>query len=325
MGKVLIEPYACIYDDFIGYQKPRVTASTYNSQKSLAYRVIKWFEDTDILLEEASVQDAIRYKKELSEIVTESGKPLTIGTINQYLNMARILFQYMVLSGRRLSNPMQEVSLLREPVRICRNYLTEAQMFRLLSKLLRFDEAPDMQTKRRRYRVHVIAEVLYATGLRQNELVMVEEKHINLCERTIYIPCGKGQLSRTVFLTRFAKDVLQRYLSKGRASAVPGYRDKDHPERVFGSWLADAVQLELRRLCKEMELPVITCHGFRHSLGTHLLRAGCDIRHIQVLLGHHNINSTAAYTHLDKEDLKKSLDNFHPRQWKKQEEKYDGK
>ena len=316
MGKVLSAGYADIYDDFLAYERLRVTPATFYMQRSRAYRVIKWFEEEDIPLERALVQDVLRYKEEVSETVTAEGKPLGAGTVNQYLTMARILFQYLVTSGRRLSNPMQEVPLLRLPFRVCRNYLSETQMHRLLTRLMHFDEAKDMQGKRRRYRVHVIAEVLYATGLRQHELVTVEKRHINVNERTIFIPCGKGEFSRTVFLTGFAADVLERYVNKGRAAAIPGYKDKEHPERVFGSWAADTVQLELRRLCRELEIPVITCHGFRHSLGTHLLRSGCDIRHIQVLLGHHNINSTTAYTHLDKDDLKKSLDAYHPRQWK---------
>ena len=320
MGKALSAPYAQIYEDFLDWQRPRVTPMAFYIRRSHALRVIKWFEEADILLEEAGVQDILRYKEELSSRQNDEGKPLSSGTVNQYLVMARALFQYLMLSGRRQSNPVQEVSFLRLPFRVCRNYLSETQMLRLLTKLMRFDEAPDMQVKRRRYRVHVLAEVLYATGLRQRELALVQEQHINLAERTIYIPCGKGEQNRTVFLTGFAAEVLARYLSKGRAAAIPSYKAKGHSERVFGTWLAEAVQQELRQVCRELEIPVITCHGFRHSLGTHLLRAGCDIRHIQVLLGHHNIKSTVTYTHLDKDDLKKSLDEYHPRQWKTKEE-----
>jgi len=319
MGYVL-RGYAELYEEFLAWQKPRVTPAAFYTRRSLARRVITWFETADIALEEATVADVLRYKEEMSGTVTEAGKPLGAGTVNQYLVMARVLFQYMVASERRLSNPMREVPLLREPFRLCRNYLTETHMFLLLSKLARFDEPESMAGKRRRYRVHVLAEVLYATGLRQHELITVEERHINLAERTIYIPCGKGGLSRTAFLTAYAADVVGKYLTKGRAAAIPGYLAKDHPERVFGSWLADAVQQELRAVCRELEIPVITCHGFRHSLGTHLLRAGCDIRHIQVLLGHHNIQSTTTYTHVDKDDLKKSLDAHHPRQWKTRRE-----
>jgi site-specific recombinase XerD len=320
MEYLLSSNYSDLYKKFLEYQKARVTASSYYTRRSLAYRVIKWFEEAGILLEKATIIDVLRYKEELSTKTSDEKLPLAPGTINQYLNMARILFQYLVLTEQRASNPMQEIPLLRQPFRLCQNYLTETQMFRLLSKLMRFDEPKNITGKRRRYRVHVVAEILYATGLRQHELVFVENNHINIHERTIYIPSGKGGLYRTVFLTAFAAEVLQKYLAKGRAAAIPGYLNKEHPERVFGSWFADAVQLELRQVCQELEIPVITCHGFRHSLGTHLLRAGCDIRHIQLLLGHHSISSTTTYTHVNKDDLKRSLDAYHPRQWKNKHE-----
>jgi site-specific recombinase XerD len=316
VGRTLSTPYADIYDGFLAYQKPRTADITLYNLKSRAYLIIKWFEEQETALEEASVQDALRYKEELNEAVTAEGKQFNAGTVNNFLATARILFEYLVISERRLSNPFKEIPFLSQPFRLCRNYLTETQMLRLLSKLMRFDEAKDMQSKRRRYRVHVIAEILYATGLRQHELALVQEKHIDLCARTIFIPCGKGELSRTVFLTGFAVDVLERYLAKGRAAAMPWYKISNNSEYVFGSHIEKTVKRELLRMCKELELPVITCHGFRHSLGTHLLRAGCDIRHIQVLLGHQNISSTVTYTHLDKDDLKKSLDAYHPRQWK---------
>ena len=51
----------------------------------------------------------------------------------------------------------------------------------------------------------------------------------------------------------------------------------------------------------------------RHSLGTQLLRAGCDIRHIQVILGHEKLGTTQIYTQVDGDDVKKCLDEFHPR------------
>lgn len=71
----------------------------------------------------------------------------------------------------------------------------------------------------------------------------------------------------------------------------------------------------LRKLCLELEIPVITSHGFRHSLGTHLLRSGCDMRHIQVILGHDKLSSTQIYTKVYADDLKDSIDKYHPRQW----------
>lgn len=320
MGYFLSAGYAEIYEDFLAWQKPRITAKTYYVRRSHSYRILKWFEKENIPLKEATIEDIILYKEALSGQVTEKGIPFTAGTINQYLNLTKLLFQYLVLSGERISNPMQEIDFIQHPFRLNRNYLNEPQMYRLLGKLAQFDEATSMAGKRRRYRAHVIAETLYATGLRQHELALVEEDHINIAEKTIYIPCGKGGQSRTAFLTKYASDILELYLNKGRPAAMPSYLVKEHPERVFGSWLADTIQTELRIVCKEINIPIITCHGFRHSLGTHLMKAGCDIRHIQAILGHQSISSTTVYTHVDKDDLKKSLDEYHPRQWSKKEE-----
>jgi site-specific recombinase XerD len=70
-------------------------------------------------------------------------------------------------------------------------------------------------------------------------------------------------------------------------------------------------------LAAELDLPEFTSHGFRHCVGYHLLRAGCQVRYIQEILGHEHIQSTEVYTKIDKENLKAVLDQYHPRRWKK--------
>jgi site-specific recombinase XerD len=56
-----------------------------------------------------------------------------------------------------------------------------------------------------------------------------------------------------------------------------------------------------------------TCHTLRHSVATHLLKGGADIRHIQKLLGHRSLQSTERYTHVEVSDLSKVLRRAHPR------------
>ena len=60
-------------------------------------------------------------------------------------------------------------------------------------------------------------------------------------------------------------------------------------------------------------------HNFRHAVGYHLLKNGCDIRHIQSILGHKKLSSTQIYTKVDKEDLRGVIDKYHPRFWKKRQ------
>jgi site-specific recombinase XerD len=86
--------------------------------------------------------------------------------------------------------------------------------------------------------------------------------------------------------------------------------------RLFGTGKAQLmsfVNRELKRVSAAAGLPLITSHTFRHAVGFHLLRAGCNIRHIQALLGHAKLKTTEVYTKIDKEDLRNVIDKYHPR------------
>jgi site-specific recombinase XerD len=252
---------------------------------------------------------------ELCEERSESGRKYATGTIHNRLKAARKFFGYLVQTEKRRTNPFEDVEYPRMEEHLSRNGLTEAQMGRLLGDLGRFDEPVDVRSRQRAYRVHVLAEFLYATGLRIDEASRVREEDVDLEQHLVHVKQGKGGRPRTAFLNGYAAQVLGRYMRAGRAAVLRRGMDE---ELLFCACTRELMALlarELQSRCTTLELPVITSHGFRHSLGTHLLRAGCDMRHIQVILGHESLATTQIYTKVDKEDLKKSLDEFHPRRW----------
>ena len=314
MGYVLSAPYAQLWEGFLDFEKRKITKSGYIAIKSASFYVVKWLEQQDLLPVEVTVQDALEYKASVANQVNKEGKPITSGTCCNLLKAARRVFRYLVTSGQRESNPFMAVSLPRRPDRINKNVLTEAQMNALLEKLGSFDNVLN-------YKVHVAAELLYATGLRIAEAASLEPKDIDIRQRLVYVRQGKGDKSRSAFLTSYAAEVLERYISYGRQLVLDSYfgpRPQGHTLFcVCRDRLIQEFRPVLRKTCAELEFPVITCHGFRHSLGTHLLRAGCDMRHIQVILGHEQLKATQVYTWVDKDDVKASLDAHHPRQWKK--------
>jgi site-specific recombinase XerD len=166
-----------------------------------------------------------------------------------------------------------------------------------------------------RYRLQVIGEFLYATGLRISEAASLTPDNIDTLSRTVYVAEGKGRTSRLAFMTGFAAEVMAHYLNRGRKAVLGGGNGK-HGHTLFGTCperLMVVVNKGLLKTCTLLDLPVITSHGFRHSLGTHLLHAGCDMRYIQVILGHERLRTTQVYTRVDKEELRESLDKYHPR------------
>ena len=194
--------------------------------------------------------------------------------------------------------------------------MNETQMNRLLEKLSEFHDAQTKNELLEKYRLHVAAVLLYATGMRIAEAAALLPEDIDIKRREVVIRNGKGGKSRIAFMTGYAADVLDYYLRYGRTAILSrGWRK--HSDRLFGAdvaTLASAINHGLAKTCKMLKIPVITCHGFRHSLGTHLLRAGCDLRHIQMILGHEKLNSTKLYTRVDRRDLRNIIDKYHPRQ-----------
>jgi len=294
-----------------------VSAQGYTMLAGTTRRVMQWFDDEELEVAEVRITDAVRFASSLSERLTHEGSPIGVGTMHNYLKVARRFFDYLVQTGRLGSNPFRELRYPRMNDHLSRNVLSEAQMGRLLRELARFDEIEDHREALRRYRVHVLAEFLYATGLRIAEACSLSAANIDCEHRLVYVPQGKGGAPRTAFLNPYAADIMRLYLESGRALVMGAY-PRMHEDSLFGAVkdrVAAVINAELKKVCTSLELPVITSHGFRHSLGTHLLRSGCDMRHIQAILGHDALQTTQVYTHVDKEDLKKSLDEHHPRHW----------
>jgi len=317
MGYILSAGYADLYDRFLESEQPRVSRQGFTSLAGMTRRMLLWFDAEDIVPGEVTIRDAVRYQAFLSTLHTKEGSPVTTGTMQNYIKVARRFFLYLVECDVLKTNPFAELPYPRLGEHLSRNGLSESQMSCLLNELARFDALPTVQARLRRYRTHVIAEFLYASGLRIAEACSLVESNLDLDHRLVYLPEGKGGKARTAFLTGYASDVMKAYLVRGRAAVLGGYV-RLHGDTIFGadkSRVAAVVNEELKTVCSALGIPVITTHGFRHSLGTHLLRSGCDMRHIQVILGHEALGTTQIYTKVDKDDLKRSLDAFHPRQW----------
>ena len=158
-----------------------------------------------------------------------------------------------------------------------------------------------------------ILELLYASGLRATELCELNVRDVNLevgCVRVL----GKGSKERVVPLGRAAAEAVARYLNESRQAF-----DRHASPRLFLSRAGKSLdRIALWMLVEKYGrrsglLKSVSPHTLRHCFASHLVGGGADLRVVQELLGHSDINTTQIYTHVDPGRLKSIHEKYHPR------------
>ena len=145
-----------------------------------------------------------------------------------------------------------------------------------------------------------ILEMLFSTGLRVSEIVKIKREEIDFDHRELGI-VGKGGHARVVFISTRAAEWVKKYLELRRDS---------HP--ALFPITPRSIQRMIHKYAKKLKLPMeVTPHVLRHSFASDLLIAGADIRSVQEMLGHKNIQTTQIYTHVTHRHLKEIHDEFH--------------
>lgn len=157
-------------------------------------------------------------------------------------------------------------------------------------------------------------DLCYASGLRISELCHLRLEQLHTDAGFISV-VGKGNKERVVPVGRSALAALERYLAAGRPKLV---RPRS-PANVFltqrGTAFARVTMwLRIKERVRHAGIARnVTPHMLRHSFATHLLENGADLRVIQELLGHAQINTTEIYTHVAGSRLRDVHRKFHPR------------
>ena len=158
-------------------------------------------------------------------------------------------------------------------------------------------------------------EVLYSCGLRVTELITLKISNLYLEDDFIKI-LGKGNKERLVPIGEQASKMTTIYLQEIRVHLKIKKGQEDY---VFlskrGALLSRVmVFMIIKSLAEKIGLKKsISPHTFRHSFATHLIEGGADLRAVQEMLGHESITTTEIYTHLDREYLRETIIQYHPR------------
>jgi integrase/recombinase XerD len=155
---------------------------------------------------------------------------------------------------------------------------------------------------------------MYSCGLRVSELVNLKLSGLYLDVGFIRVT-GKGDKERLVPVGKDAIKFLEIYRKQVRnhVRIKAGNEDIIFLNRLGTKLSRVMIFLMLKDLVKKAGITKnISPHTFRHSFATHLVEGGADLRAVQEMLGHESITTTEIYTHLDREYLRNTLQEFHP-------------
>lgn len=186
------------------------------------------------------------------------------------------------------------------------NSLSESQVETLLA-------TPDVNTPLG-LRDRTMLELMYASGLRVSELVLLKSIEVGMNEGVLRIT-GKGDRTRLVPFGEEARSWIVRYLAQARPVILSGQVNDALFVTARGGPMTR--QMFWTLIKKNARLGAINAplspHTLRHAFATHLLNHGADLRVVQLLLGHADISTTQIYTHVARERLKILHAEHHPR------------
>ncbi|MFT4092664.1 MAG: site-specific tyrosine recombinase XerD [Niabella sp.] len=159
-----------------------------------------------------------------------------------------------------------------------------------------------------------ILETLYSCGLRVTEIVNLRISQLYLDVGYIRVT-GKGDKERLVPIGSAAIKYINIYRQTIRMHipVKPGNEDILFLNKRGQKLTRVMIFLIIKELVQKAGInKTVSPHTFRHSFATHLIEGGANLRAVQEMLGHESITTTEIYTHLDKEFLRKTLEQFHP-------------
>lgn len=223
-------------------------------------------------------------------------------TKTHYLTVFNSFYKYLIFTGKIKNNPTDGIKHPKLSKKLP-DYLTNEEIDKLFD--IRLLKPID-------YRNKAMLEVLYATGTRISELINLELNQMDFDECIIRVT-GKGKKDRIIPLGDTAMNALKNYILNYRIFLVKS-NDNNY---VFLNKNGNKISRQgffkiLKSLANDAGIKKdISPHTIRHSFATNLLNNGADLRVIQELLGHENLQTTEIYSHLTNKKIEDDYQN-HP-------------
>ena len=292
-------------------------------------RYVDSFLDAESAEHGAALTTVLSYKSDLQQFFSFSGaivpQDLTEEQIEKFL-------QHLQTSGYAPKSMARKLSTLKDFCRFLYSekvistnpaaYILTPKQEKPLPKFLSVEEIEQLidtafaKKDYRYWRIGVMIELMYATGIRVSELVGLPENSINYGKKLVTL-VGKGNKEHIVPIAGRVITALQEYLPlrkefiKKSSSSTWLFPSLT---AVSGHLTRDAFYKDLKKLAADCGIypSRISPHVLRHSFATHLLNNNADLRSVQKMLGHENITTTEIYTHIIPQKLGDVVRSKHP-------------
>ncbi|MCE9561783.1 MAG: site-specific tyrosine recombinase XerC [Planctomycetes bacterium] len=248
-----------------------------------------------------------RYQKFLLIYRKSNGDPLSLlGQIGRLVPL-RSWFKWLARSNHIAANPASELELPRLGHRLPKHILTASEAEQVIN---RADVQEPLGLRDR-----AILETFYSTGIRRMELINLCPADVDAERGTIHVRRGKGNKDRFVPIGDRAAAWVDRYARQVRPRLLVGEVSQG---RLFLTHLGkpfktDQMSALVKKYIDAAELGKTgSCHLFRHTVATLMLENGADVRFVQAMLGHAELNTTAIYTQVSIRKLKEIHTATHP-------------
>ena len=231
-------------------------------------------------------------------------------TIVRRLSSIRTFFKYAFSHKFVKLNPAEDLETPKIEKKI--------PVFLSSDQVLKLFEQPDVNTLLG-FRDRAIMELFYSSGLRVSELAALNRNDFDPQNLLVKLK-GKGKKERVIPITKNAANWMKKYLDHPeRHTSTDGHHAQKDPQAIFlnkwGSRLTTrSIDRNFDGYLKSSGLAgKATPHTIRHTIATHWLENGMDLKTIQVLLGHSSLSTTTIYTQVSTHLKKKVYNQSHPR------------
>jgi len=256
--------------------------------------------------EEITLAVLERYARAVFYLRKANGQALTLAAQRQRLSPLRGFFGWLTRERLIAANPAADLILPKSQRRLPRRLLSVAEF----EDLVRQTAAKGTIGIRDR----AILETLFATGIRRLELANLQLLDVDIAAGTLAVREGKGRKDRLIPIGERALVWIEQYLADVRPLLAVDPADAtlfltDHGQPFVKNRLSGLVKGYLQAIGIE---GYGSCHLFRHSMATLMLENGADLRFIQAMLGHADLNTTTIYTRVAIGKLKDVYARTHP-------------